>query len=214
MSPSYPARGRPTRAERARSYSDVAIVRYISHPSSAIDPDVAVSEWGLSAHGLDQAHRCLDQPWVSTITRIVSSPEAKAMEMATVLGDHLQIPIEIRDSTTEIDRSSTGFVSPAEHERLADRLFAQPQASAQGWETAEHAQARIASAVADLLDPSHDGDTAIVGHGGVGTLLMCWLAHLPIDRLHDQPGQGHYWSYDSTNRRVMHRWKPIDAIAT
>lgn len=192
----------------------MAFVRYISHPASAIDPGVAVSDWGLSVRGLEQAHRCLDQPWVPTIMRIVSSPEAKAVEMATVLGDHLRIPIETRNSTTEIDRSSTGFVPPAEHERLADRLFAEPHASAQGWETADHAQARIASAVADLFEPRDDGDIAIVGHGGVGTLLMCWLADLPIDRVHDQPGQGHYWSYDTTNGRMVHRWKPIDSIGT
>ena len=192
----------------------MAFVRYISHPASAIDPDVAVSEWGLSVRGLEQARRCLDQPWVPAITRIVSSPELKAIEMATILGAHVRIPIEVRNSTTEIDRSSTGFVLPAEHERLADRLFADPQTSAQGWETADHAQARIASAVADLFEQSDSGDIAIVGHGGVGTLLMCWLADLPIDRIHDQPGQGHYWSYDTTNGRVVHHWKPIDSIAT
>lgn len=179
-----------------------------------MDPDVAVSEWGLSSRGLDRARRCLDQPWVSTITRIVTSPERKAIQMATVLGDHLRIPIETRNSTTEIDRSSTGFVPPAEHERLADRLFAEPQASARGWETADHAQARIASAVADLLEPGDSGDIAIVGHGGVGTLLMCRLADLPIDRVHDQPGQGHYWSYDIANRRIVHQWKPIDSLDT
>lgn len=189
----------------------MALVRYISHPESAIDPDVAVSEWGLSARGLERARRCLHQSWVSAITRVVTSPERKAFEMATVLGDHLGIPIETRNATTEIDRSSTGFVPPAEHERLADRLFAEPQASARGWETADHAQARIASAVADLLEPSDSGDIAIVGHGGVGTLLMCRLADLPIDRVHDQPGQGHYWSYDITNGRILHRWKPIDS---
>jgi broad specificity phosphatase PhoE len=199
---------------RERSKSDVAFVRYISHPESAIDPDVAVGEWALSARGLDRARRCLDQPWVSAITRIVTSPEGKAIEMATVLGDHLQIPIETRNSTTEIDRSSTGFVPPDEHERLADRLFAEPQASARGWETADHAQARIVSAVADLLESSDSGDIAIVGHGGVGTLLMCWLADLPIDRVHDQPGQGHYWTYDITHGRMLHQWKPIDPLDT
>jgi len=62
--------------------------------------------------------------------------------------------------------------------------------------------------------PSDAGDIAIVGHGGVGTLLMCWLAEVPIDRGHDQPGQGQYWSYDLTHGRMVHQWKPIDSIGT
>jgi broad specificity phosphatase PhoE len=70
----------------------------------------------------------------------------------------------------------------------------------------------VAASVADLLDPSGSGDVAIVGHGGVGTLLLCRLAGLPIDRAHDQPGQGHYWSYDASNRHLMHGWQPIDLI--
>jgi broad specificity phosphatase PhoE len=143
----------------------------------------------------------------------VSSPETKAVEMAGVLGDHLHLPVEIRESTGEVDRSSTGFVAAAEHEELADRLFAEPRLSARGWETAEHAQTRIATAVADLLAPARAGDVVIVGHGAVGTLLLCRLADVPIDRAHDQPGQGHYWSYDTTARHVVHRWQPIDLIA-
>jgi len=189
----------------------VTFIRYISHPESAIDPDVAVTEWGLSTRGRDRARRCLEQPWIPSITLIVASPEAKAIEMATVLGDHLGIPLEVRNATGEIDRSSTGFVAPEEHERLADRFFTEPRISVRGWETARHAQARITAAVADLLEPGRTGDVAVIGHGGVGTLLMCWLADLPIDRIHDQPGQGHYWSYDSTNRRMVHGWKAIDS---
>jgi broad specificity phosphatase PhoE len=192
----------------------LSFIRYISHPESAIDPQVAVSDWALSSHGRDRARRCLDQPWIPAVTRILTSPEAKAIEMATLVGDHLGIPVEVRASTGEIDRSSTGYVAADEHERLADRFFAAPQVSARGWETADRAQARIVSAVADVLEPSSSGDIAIVGHGGVGTLLLCWLADLPIDRIHDQPGQGHDWCYETTNRRVVHRWRPIDALTT
>ena len=50
----------------------------------------------------------------------------------------------------------------------------------------------------------------VVGHGGVGTLLYCHLARLGIDRGHDQPRQGNYWSYDRRSGRVLHPWRPID----
>ena len=191
----------------------MTIIRYISHPESAVDPTIAVTQWALSPRGLERARRLLDQPWVPQIRRVVTSPEAKAIALASLLGEHLRVDVEVRESTGEIDRSSTGFVPADRHEHLADQFFAEPAQSVAGWETAAHAQRRVVTAFADLLAPDTAGDIALVGHGGVGTLLMCALADLPIDRVHDQPGQGHYWSYDTTDRRVMHRWEPIDAFS-
>src|SRR5450755_2875698 len=43
-------------------------------------------------------------------------------------------------------------------------------------------------------------DILIVGHGGVGTLWHCHLNALAIERRHDQPGQGHYFSVDLETR--------------
>jgi hypothetical protein len=53
------------------------------------------------------------------------------------------------------------------------------------------------------------GDIAIVAHGGVGTLLYCHLAGLPISRQYDQPAQGHYWSYSLSQRSLLHGWLSI-----
>jgi broad specificity phosphatase PhoE len=53
------------------------------------------------------------------------------------------------------------------------------------------------------------GDTAIVSHGGVGTLLLCHLSNLPISRDHDQPSQGHYWSYSMRAQSMLHGWQSI-----
>ena len=50
----------------------------------------------------------------------------------------------------------------------------------------------------------------MIGHGGVGTLLYCHLAGLPIDAVHDQPGQGHFWTYDRATALVLHPWLAID----
>lgn len=154
----------------------------------------------------------LGQPWVASIERVISSPETKAVETATILADHLDLAVEVRSGTGEIDRSSTGFVPPERHDELADRCFASPGLSAAGWERAVDAQARIAEHLADLLDPAGPC-TAVVGHGGVGTLWYCWLTEQAIDRRHDQPGQGHYFTVDLTSRAVLHPWRAIDDLA-
>ena len=151
----------------------------------------------------------LRQPWVGRTRRIVSSDERKALETATILGNDLGLDIEVRPDSREADRSATGFVPPDLHECLADRFFAEPEKSAEGWETAVAAQQRIVGALGDLIADT-DEDVAVVGHGAVGTLLMCHLTGLGIDRLHDQSGQGHYWTMDCDTRTMLHRWVPID----
>ncbi len=168
----------------------------------------------------------LAQLWVGDVGRVISSGETKATETARILADHVGLPVEVRFDLGEIDRRSTGFVTAERHERLADRLFAEPTVSADGWERADNAQRRVVAAVADIVSESSDsdsvgadsdsvragGETAVIGHGGVGTLLLCHLAGLAIDRSHDQPGQGHFWTYDLDVRRLVHPWRAIDLL--
>lgn len=184
---------------------------YVSHPEVAVDPDVPVPNWGLSAVGQDRAFAMLEQPWLADVSVIMTSPETKAAEMANVVGSHLGIGVNELAASHEIDRSATGFVTHDRHEALADRLFAEPHASADGWERAIDAQQRVFDVIQPLLRPA--GETSlVVGHGGVGTLLLCQLLGIDIHRSHDQPGQGHYWAFDCERQQVLHRWQPIDRI--
>lgn len=183
-------------------------LRYVTHPEVVVDPGVPVPEWGLSERGRSRLERMLDQPWVAGLTRIVSSGEAKALEAAAVLGAHCGLDVERRDGTGEIDRTVPGFLPPAEFEVVADACFARPEVSSAGWEPAAAAQSRITAALADLLDAT--GATAVIGHGGVGTLWYCHLAGLAIARRWDQPGQGHYVTVE--RGRPVHHWRRIDDI--
>lgn len=186
-------------------------LRYITHPEVTVDPSVAVTRWNLSPVGLARAHAIVRQPWASAIGRIVSSTEAKAVQTATILSEHLGISIEIREDLGENDRSATGFVAPTRFEALADAFFAEPTRSVAGWERADDAQRRIVAGLADLLDAdAADIDIAIIGHGAVGTLWYSAVSGQPIDRRHDQPGQGHYFTVDLPSGRVEHPWRPID----
>ncbi len=209
-------------AQQSRQGDAVSVLRYITHPNVAIDAGTPVPEWGLSALGRRRAEAMLEQPWASRIGRVVSSAETKALETAAVLAARLGLEVESRPATGENDRSATGFVLPAEFERLADAFFARPEESVEGWERAVDAQARIVVELADVLasatvaDSNSGGgsgtDIAVVGHGGVGTLWYCHLTDQSIERRHDQPGQGHYFALDLTTGVVLHPWRPIDLI--
>ena len=112
---------------------------------------------------------------------------------------------------------ATGYLPRLEFEAAVDEFFARPQTSVRGWEPAAEAQARIVRAVEQILSQtSAEGDLAIVGHGGTGTLLYCHLAGLPIDRRYDQPATngGNWFIFDRATRKLLFDgWRSIDAPA-
>ena len=190
------------------------ILYYVTHPQVQVDANIPVPEWGLSDIGRARAIAMLDQPWVGSIGRIVSSAERKAMETAEILATHLGLAIEVRERMHENDRSATGFLPPPEFEAVADQFFANPHDSIRGWERAIDAQHRIVSEVDAVLGDDEAGDIAFVGHGGVGTLLLLSLSGKEISREADQPaGGGNYFAYDIGACQIIHGWRAIDRLA-
>lgn len=194
----------------------MSTVRYVSHPQVRISADVPIPRWGLSDVGRARAEAMCRQHWIDDVGRIVSSDETKALETAAIVAAVTGVPVEVRVATHENERS--GYVPPDRFEQIADAFFAEPDRSVEGWERAIDAQARIVEATADLFAEPGERDTMIVGHGGVGTLLLCHLLDVRIDRREDQsggdsaPGGGNVWAFDLQQRAVIHRWRPIDAV--
>src|SRR5690606_6532704 len=99
-------------------------------------------------------------------------------------------------------------------ERLVDRFFGHPEISAEGWETARAAQARIVAAVGGILAGADGGSVIFCGHGGVGTLLKCHLAGRPIARREDQremgnPGGGNCFGFTFDPPGLLTDWQPM-----
>ncbi|WP_349436930.1 histidine phosphatase family protein [Pararhizobium sp. A13] len=185
---------------------------YVTHPQVRIDPDVPVPCWGLSELGTARSEMAARCGWARQLTRILSSDETKALETAVILARPVGIDIEVLEHAGENDRSATGFLAPDEFEKAADWFFANPDQSFHGWERAVDAQARIVSTVSSVLD-RHDPSRpiAFVGHGGVGTLLKCHLAGLPIARSHDQPGGGgNLFAFALADRSLACDWRPFE----
>jgi broad specificity phosphatase PhoE len=183
-------------------------VYVVSHPEVVVEPDVPVPDWGLSVAGRARLVSLLALPWAATLTRVAASTERKAVETAQALAAPLGLPLVLDDELGENDRSSTGFLPPARFEALADEFFARPDHSVSGWETARDAQRRMTTAVERAVAGA-EGDVAVVSHGGVGTLLLCDLLGVPIDRRYDQPGQGSWYEFDPVTREVPHGWRRL-----
>lgn len=192
----------------------MALVFYLSHPQVVVDAATPVPLWGLSEAGVRRCFATRDSPALSRVRAVVTSAERKAVETAVIFAEALGLIPTIHPATAENDRSATGFVPEPAFTALADRFFASPGTSVEGWERAADAQARIVAAVADALaatDPA--ADVLICGHGGVGTLLLCRHAGLPIARGHDQPGGGgNVVVYDRATMRPEGGWRPMEEV--
>jgi broad specificity phosphatase PhoE len=184
---------------------------YVSHPEVVIDPAVPLPRWGLSEKGRTRMAVFAAQRWLRRFGRVISSDETKAIETGEALASALGIPMDVREGLHENDRSATGFLPPPEFEATADAFFAQPETSIRGWERAMDAQARIVRNVGTALAEGLDTPTIICGHGGVGTLLWCHCAGVPISRAHDQKGGGNHYHFDLARRIVLYGWRPLEA---
>jgi broad specificity phosphatase PhoE len=191
-------------------------VFFITHPDVAIDPNIPVTDWPLNERGRARMQAVAAWPWARRVRRIFASSERKAREGAQILADTLGLDgYSVVDDLGENDRSATGHLAKQDFEATADAFFAHPQESVRGWEPAVIAEARIVCAVEQIVSQaSDDGDLAIVGHGGTGTLLYCHLAGLPIDRRYDQPATngGNWFAFDRASRKLLYDgWRSIDA---
>jgi broad specificity phosphatase PhoE len=188
-------------------------IYFITHPEVVIDPAVPVPDWPLSEKGINRMKKLLTQPWVQDVRAIYCSTEQKAIDGAKILADYLTLSYEMRQDLGENDRSSTGFLPKEEFETTANQFFAQPNRSIRGWETATAAQQRIIEGMNAIIDTNKaEGNIAVVSHGGVGALYLCYLKRSPISRVEDQPGNGggNYYAFQPETKTLLHGWKPID----
>ncbi len=190
-------------------------VRYLTHPEVTIDPAVPVPSWSLSEVGRARAEAFAGHPCLRDTARIVASGEVKAVETAEIIAQTSGLAVEVRKAMHENDRSATGFLPSDAFEAVADRFFAAPEESVRGWERAIDAQVRIVGEVEAVLNRHDSGDVLFVGHGAIGTLLLCHVAGHEIAREHDQPpGGGNYFAFAKDDRRLLHPWRRMElAIA-
>lgn len=138
-----------------------------SEPGQGSDPD-------LSAEGIAQAQRLPAALARFPISRLVSSPQRRAIQTAGPLAEELGLRVEVDERLAEYDRDMSHYV-PIEEiakenpEELARLLQGHLPSSVD-----EKAfLARIDAAVGELVaSGDHDGTVAVFSHGGVINVLL------------------------------------------
>lgn len=191
---------------------------YVTHPQVRMDANVPVPLWGLSDEGRRRAEAFAASGVIPRGAMIFSSRERKALELAELLASAAGTLVLSDHLMGENDRSATGFLPPATFEETADRFFAEPEQSVDGWERAIDAQARIVETVATALGSVPVSTPAVFcGHGAVGTLLKCHVAGRPINRAEDQgrtggTGGGNCFVFDLADRRLYCEWTRMEEL--
>jgi Fructose-2,6-bisphosphatase len=191
---------------------------YLTHPQVVIDPSVPTPRWGLNETGRRRAEAFAARNILPVGAAVFSSTEAKASELAAIIAAPIGARVVHDEAMGENDRSSTGFLPPERFEATADRFFAHPHESIEGWERAIDAQARIVLAVRQALASVPPGTLAVFcGHGAVGTLLKCHCGSRAIARDEDQrrladPGGGNAFVFDLEAPALYCDWVPMEAL--
>ena len=192
---------------------------YVTHPQVNMDANVPVPLWGLSPLGRQRALAFAARGVVPPGAMIFSSRESKAMELAEILAASVGALVLSDHLMGENDRSATGFLPPDLFEAMADRFFAHPHSSVEGWERAIDAQQRIVDTVATAMaSVPEDVPAVFCGHGAVGTLLKCHVGRRPIARSEDQSrhggrGGGNCFSFDLAAMRLGCEWTAMEDFA-
>jgi probable phosphoglycerate mutase len=128
----------------------------------------------LSDEGLAQVERLPKALARFPISRVVSSPQRRAMQTAEPVAAARELPVDIDDRFAEYDRDLPHYIpveqirdeNPREWARMAEGRL--PSA------VDEHAfRARVRSAVDDLVAAAEPEDTvAVFSHGGVINVLL------------------------------------------
>ncbi|MEO1138032.1 MAG: histidine phosphatase family protein [Pseudomonadota bacterium] len=169
-------------------------VIFLTHAEVAIDPDQPVPHWRLSDVGQARHAAFAHDDRISNVTAIYTSTERKAKDGAAPVAAAKGLSAQALTALGENDRSATGYLPKHLFEATADRFFAFPDDSIDGWERARAAQARVVAAMHTVVELDRTkGDILIVAHGGVGALLRCHLLNRDISRDQDQPAGGGYF---------------------
>ncbi|HET92219.1 MAG TPA: histidine phosphatase family protein [Chloroflexi bacterium] len=142
----------------------------IRHARSQMMGDAAW-RWDLSQRGRREASTLARQDFWRHVDRILSSPELKAQQTAEPAARRWDIPLETVDCLHELRRPRLVKDYPA----TIARVFAEPECTIAGLETASHAADRVQHCIQDLATAHPHQTLAVVSHG---LLLVLFLARL------------------------------------
>ena len=145
----------------------------VRHSISEPEATIPASQWRLSHRGRNHCKVLAKQLEKYSLTLLISSIEAKAIETAKLTAEHLTVPTEIVLGLHEHERSNVGFMLSQERFRAqVGEFFKNPDELVFGTETANQARSRFSTAIEALIAMYGAGSFGVVTHGTVMSLYV------------------------------------------
>lgn len=145
---------------------------YLIRHAATQPSDSPAETWLLSAQGAAQAQALVEHPCWHEVTRIVSSPEVKALATVRPAAQRYALPLEVHADLRELQRSPV-YLTNEGYQRTVQELFEHPERSVNQWESASSVRTRMEAAIKQLCERYHHDTLALVSHG---LALSIWLA--------------------------------------
>jgi len=142
----------------------------ITHAATAQEPLREADAWELATTGQVQVERLAAAPFWATVTQVVVSSEPKTLATVSGIVARRTLPVWTDCRLDELRR--TGWVD--DYGAHVAQVFARPDLSVGGWETASRALRRVCGAMATAERRFWGQTIAVVGHGLSLSLLRAY----------------------------------------
>jgi broad specificity phosphatase PhoE len=144
----------------------------------------------LNRQGILQSRRLAGLFRSSKVTRVITSPLARARCTTTILLRETNVPVLLEDRLREIDHGPwSGLLHATIAREFPDEFAAWNCAPEKlrlaGSEHLHDVYARCSSLLSELLCSNGNGDVLLVTHGVVIALLLCAALGAPISQIRD-----------------------------
>jgi probable phosphoglycerate mutase len=138
-----------------------------NEPGEGSDPD-------LAALGRDQARRLPAALARFPITRLVSSPQRRAVQTAQPVSEALKLPLQIDERLAEYDRGMSHYMPLEEvREQRPDDWNRMAAGQLPGSVDTDAFRARVLAGLRDVIaGVDHDDTVAVFTHGGVINVVL------------------------------------------
>ncbi|MEW6723502.1 MAG: histidine phosphatase family protein [Bacillota bacterium] len=154
----------------------------IRHAETEPDPTVDAHLWELTDGGRVRSERLAEALIAYQPVALYASPEKKAQQTATIIGERLGLEVVTAKGLEEHNREGEVGLSKNEFRQKLIEFFLRPTEIVFGNESAVQAHDRFSLTIERIIHHQHQGNLAVVAHGTVLTLFAAhWSGADPLE---------------------------------